>query len=207
MTYEQFKDFLVTFLWKQGDSVVIDSLDILIKLAEAELNRTLMLEERTLLVDLSATSTLTPLPTDYQEMRMLSNPHCREMKYNIPAKLFARRNLIHNTYVDYEAYTIVGNNIALAGNIGVSVPLDLTLLYYSKILSFQDTGSSWVEASFLDVFTYCVLKHSAPFLREDERIPVWENAFGTAIGTAITANDKKKYAGSPLKLNFPRGIR
>jgi hypothetical protein len=57
------------------------------------------------------------------------------------------------------------------------------------------------------VYLYCVLKHTAPFLREDERLGTWDAMYGNAIGTALEENNERKYAGSPLKMHFPAGIR
>lgn len=204
MTYAEFKDYLITHLWKTGDQVVIDRLDTLIKTAEHELNRVLKIEDRTQLSDIEAASNLVELPEDYREMRVLSNPHHREMKYYIPSKFYAFGDPSNR---DYEAYTIVNNCIALGGIVTVDKPLHLTMLYYQKIPDFKTADASWLADDYLDVYTYCVLKHSAPFLREDERLQTWMALYGEALATAMAENDDRKFAGSPLKIHFPGGIR
>jgi len=204
MTYAEFKDYIITHLWKTGDSVVVDRLDTIIETAEHELNRTLKIEDRTQLSTAQAADNLVTLPTDYREMRVLSNPHCREMKYYIPAKFFVMRN---SGEVNYEAYTITNRTILLLGAMTVTSPLTLTMLYYMNIPKFKALNSSWLADYYLDVYAYCVLKHSAPFLREDERLATWISLFNEAFATAMSENDDRKFAGSPLKIHMPSGIR
>lgn len=207
MNYAEFKDFLMDHLWKQGDSVVLSRLDQIIKVAEAELNRTLKIEDRNQLSDAEATDNLVPLPLDYREMRSLSNPYCRGMKYYTPNKFFDLESKYANR-INYEAYTVVnhGEEIALLGPLSVDNPLSLTMVYYANIPSFQDADESWVVDKYLDLYAYCVLKHTAPFLREDERLGTWGALYTDAFTTTMEENENRKYAGSPIQMHFPKGV-
>lgn len=205
MTYDEFKTYLMTHLWKTGDSLVLANLPVIIRTAEVELNRSLKVEDRVTVADLAATSTTCPLPLDYQALRSLSSPQRGEMTYNIPADFAEKKAVNRATGKDY---TVVNNNIRLIGNISVEAPVNLECWYYRKIMPIEGlaTGPYWLMDDYFDVLLYCVLKHSAPFLREDERIPVWTTMFNEAINSAITDSDERKYAGSPLKIKM-KGVR
>jgi hypothetical protein len=205
MTYTEFKDFLMLHLWKQGDTAVIAALDTLIVLATSELNRLLKVEQRSILVDLPVTATQVPLPADCREVRHLQLLGVGPMQYAIPAQFanFLQLN-VGNTDLNY--YTVVNNVIQLLGSFSVEVPAVIRLTYYANLPDFKATDASWVADDFLDVLLYATLKHSAPFLREDDRVKLWLTMYGDALASAIVENEDRKYAGSPLRINFGDGI-
>ena len=53
-----------------------------------------------------------------------------------------------------------------------------------------------------DIYLYGTLVHSAPFLADDERIPVWERAFEKAIEEWNLAREREEFGASlrPLRL-------
>jgi hypothetical protein len=207
MIYDEFKTFLVTHLWKTGDSQVIANLDNLIMLAEIELNRLLKVEDRTTVADISVTSTSQELPADFQTLRHCSNPLIGDMRYNTPAEFLDKKA---NKTTSVRDFTVAGNLLRTIGSHSVEAPLTLELWYYRKVIRFIDnpTGvDNWMVDNYFDVYLYCVLKHTAPFLREDERLQVWGALFNSALTTALNENDEQKYAGSPLRMKFNRSIR
>ena len=207
MNIDEFKDYMMTHLWKRGDQLVLDNLPQIIFTAESELNRTFKVEDRVSVIDLHATAIAWPLPQDYRQMRHLSSRQRGEMQYNIPADFANSRATGKTTGKDY---TVVNKTIRLLGNITVDTPLDLEAWYYRNVPNFAadpDGSHNWLVQDYFDVFLYCVLKHTAPFLREDARIPVWTEYFGIAFGSAIDENEDRKYAGSPLKMKWPGGVR
>lgn len=56
------------------------------------------------------------------------------------------------------------------------------LVYYARIpaLSVSDT-SNWVLANHPEAYLYGALKSSAPYLKADDRVPMWEAKFSGAI--------------------------
>ncbi len=207
MTYEEFQAYCVTHLWKMGDTFVIENLPQIIMTAEHELNRIFKVENRVTVTDIVAEAQSWPLPADYRSMRHVSSPLRGEMIYNVPADFSDKRAHRACTIRDY---TVVNRTIRLLGNINSENPLPLEIWYYRNLIPFaQDTDGSdnWLVDEYFDVYLYCVLKHTAPFLREDERLATWGALFNSAFTTAIEENDERKYAGSPLQLKMPRGIR
>jgi len=199
-TYAEFKEYVTLSLWKMGDSVVIGALDLLIKQAEASLNRDLMVERRAKMGDVVATTSDFPMPTDCYTVRHIHIPNAGVSVYVSPSDF--------NTMKDYwvegvgRYYTTVGNTIRLLGTIDASNPYTLNLTYYTKIPSYKDDDTSWVAEDFFDLYLYTVLKQTGPFLREDERLPMWNALAAEALASALAANEDMKYAGSPLRINF-----
>lgn len=207
MTRDEFQTYLMTHLWKTGDSLVLQNLPTIIVTAENELNRTLKVEDRVSVLDIQAEGIAWPLPPDYRAMRHLSSPQRGEMVYNIPADFANKRA---NKCATGKDYTVVNKTLRLIGNITPENPLALECWYYRNIPKLTDDESedtNWLLQDYFDVYLYCVLKHTAPFLREDERLQVWGTLFSDAMVAALDENDDRKYAGSPLKMKFPAGAR
>ena len=205
MDYQEFKDFILVHLWKQGDQVVLDALDKLTLMAEAELNRTIKIEARTTVADIVAESTSVDLPDDYRSMRNVSSPKC-SMVYLTPQQFSDAKAAGNFTRSDI-SYTIAGNKLRLLGDVSVEKPLSLELWYYRNIPNFKETDSSWLVDEYLDLYTYSVLKHSAPFLREDERLSTWGSLYNSPLASVVEEDNERKYAGSPLRISLPAGVR
>lgn len=207
MTYDEFKTYLLVHLWKMGDSVIIENLDTIVKTAEAEINRDLKVEDRVIVADIVAEDTTWPVPDDFQVLRHASSPQCGEMKYLIPSD-FANRKATRR--ISTREFTVANRNLRLIGNITVETPVTIELWYYRKVPFFPTLGedeTSWVVEDFFDVYLYTVLKHTAPFLREDDRLNTWGALQAAAMQSAMDDSLERKYAGSPLKIQFPAGVR
>lgn len=206
MNYAAFKDHLITFLWKMGDTFLIDRLDSLVTMANHELNRSLKVERRHVLADLTVSANPSTLPADFRSMRNLSSPTLGEMIYVVPAEYARLQAGGGSSQASFgDRYTTSGKTLRIVGPTTVDTPVDLLLLYYADVPDFVATDDSWVADEYLDIYTYCCLKHSAPFLREDERIPIWSSLFASGLVEAIDDDQDRKYSGSPLNIKFPKG--
>jgi hypothetical protein len=209
MTYDEFKTYVISHLWKRGDTYVIDSLDTLITTAHTELERVLReVPERDNIVEEAATTTPWPLPADAHRVRGIKREGAKGgMQYVAPFEWF--------DFVDHPGdrnpngyYTTSGNLILFkADGISVDKPVNLTLWYERKIPDFKGVGTSWVADTYFDLYLYCVLKHTAPFLREDERLATWGALYADALNTVIEDGADRRYAGSPLHLQWNGTIR
>jgi hypothetical protein len=202
--YAGFKAFLTTFLWRDGDAVVTSNLDSLIKMANASLNRDLKVEDRATTVDIVATSPTVPMPADCREIRQLSLEGKGQMTYYTPGH-FESLDASNAGRVVLPIYTTIGTNIFLTGDVTATTPATLTAVYYANIPDFAATLTSWVADDYLDVYAYSVLKHTAPFLREDERLQVWGSLYDAALNSALAENAARKQAGGPLRIIYGKG--
>jgi hypothetical protein len=201
MTYAEFKAFVTTFLWRDGDTVLTNNLDNLIKMANAELNRVFKVEDRTITATTPVTDNTATVPSDYREMRSLSLTDVGPMTYLTPLE-FSRQDVINAGRQRLPIFTVSNDLILLSGDFSPENPGEMTMVYYANIPDFAVTDTSWVADDYLDVYAYCVLKQSAPFLREDDRLQVWTSAYGAALQSALDENAARKYTGSPQKITY-----
>lgn len=206
MDYAGFKAFLTTFLWRDGDTVLTANLDSLITMANAELNRVFKVEDRATTAVLSVTDVVLELPGDYREMRSLSIADLGPCEYLSPLE-FARQDMWNRSRQRLPIFTLQNGDVKLSGNFTADSPVDATLVYYANIPDFAVTNTSWVADNYLDVYAYCALKHSAPFLREDDRLQTWASLYSDALDKAMTENAARKYPGSPQKITFGGGVQ
>lgn len=211
MTYDEFKTYMTTHLWKSGDSVVIASLDTIIATAETELNRKLKVEDRETVAIITATADTVDLPDDCRIVRAVVSPLVGGLSYVTPNKYAELRT---NSGLGEGQYTSVNNTLYLGrgGNAQASLPLQVW--YYRDVPSFRllaaadPEATSWVCEDYFDIYLYTCLKHTAPFLLQDERLQTWNNLLGDALLSILEENDfDRKYTGSPLKISFGKGIR
>lgn len=91
-------------------------------------------------------------------------------------------------------YTVIGNvlHVFPAGTVDIRVKQKLcSLSAYVR--------SNWVLRDHPDAYLYGALMQAAPFLRDDERIPVWGNLFAQAI-ESINRVERERQTGPFLKV-------
>lgn len=203
MTYDEFKDYCLTHLWKMGDQIVLDNLDRIIQTAEAELNRTFKVQDRETLATVTAVTNVISLPADCRSIRNLASPHYKNLCYAPPSALADALSVGTNPRLYSQADGLI--ILSWAPDAGKD---EFTLWYYADIPKFSelDPGigeTSWLVEEYFDVYLYTVLKHSAPFLREDERVQVWAAYHSDAMATAMEENaHERQFSGSPGQIVF-----
>lgn len=202
MNYQEFKDHLVTFLWKSGDTQLINSLDNLIRMADAELNRKLLIERRNTSATLVVNQLDTPLPADYLSIKSVadSDGSLGEFSYKSPAQIQTLRNVSSVSWLP--VYSLLNKTLLLVGPATIVDPISVLVNYRIGVPNFQADDTSWLADEYLDLYTYAVLKQSSTFLREDERLPVWAGLYVDALESALdlSAHEQSQgvYASKPL---------
>ncbi len=169
-----------------------------IQLAEAEMFRDLWLEGSfTEATNTIVAETLT-LPAD---LKQLINIRLNASGYGpmtrVEGHVLDRMRV--NASVDFpQYYTTEGTQLRFypcPPSTGVTVQIS----YYAAIpiLSVSNT-SNYVLATFPDLYLYGSLKHTAPFLRDDERVALWDALYQKAKEAAIIANERQEYGASPM---------
>lgn len=216
MDYSTFKSFLTTHLWKTNDTVLSNNLDNLILMANAELNRELNIQRREVTTTIAPEQEDFSLPSDFYQIMSLSN---QEPTRQTRSGEFQNTTLQHiydlraRTDSDYiEPYYYVqrakdANTLYLVGPFSSSNPGSLMLQYRTAIPDYATTDSSWVADDYLDLYTYTVLSHCAPFLREDERVALWAQYKTAALASALDEDKRQvRFGGSPLHMKPHRAV-
>lgn len=82
-----------------------------------------------------------------------------------------------NTY-----YTVLGNTIRIVPTPNGTTPLTLDLWYYAQLSALNTTATTnWVLTKYPDLYLYGALAHTAPYLKNDERIAVWDGIYQTIL--------------------------
>jgi len=95
-------------------------------------------------------------------------------------------------------YAHVDGNFELFPSPNASV--DVELLYFAKIPALSDSNTSnWLLSQYPDLYLYASLAHTAPYLQEDARIPIWTTLYKELIETMNNESDSAKWSGTGLK--------
>lgn len=204
MNYATFKTHVLTFLWKTNDADLVASLDNIILMANSELDRRLPLSTRETALQLSIGSEDSLLPEDFAQVITLSYSG-GALSSCSAAKMLQDRLLTGNKPGDNGNYRIRGEYLELAGDFSPTAPTTFTLVYRVKIPDFNVLGASYLADDYLDLYTYAVAKHCAPFLREDERLALWKDMYKEALESVLEDDLwHKTYGGSPSKTTLAR---
>ncbi|SFL44717.1 phage adaptor protein [Shimia aestuarii] len=201
MTYDEFKTYLATFLWKDNDQVLIDNLDSLIQMADAELNQLFKVQQRLKTATISVDNQDFELPSDYRSIRDLTRlTNVAETYGYVPPTELYKNRVNAPQLGSRPVYSLVGSTLLLSGD--YTTPTAFQIVYYDKIPDYQDTDASWVADDFLNLYVYAVLRQTVMFLREDERLPLWNSLFTDALKVALQEDAHERARGV---INNPRG--
>jgi hypothetical protein len=177
-----------------------------IQLAEARIRRTV--RRKTVRNDAFSISTeATAVPADCQELRSLSP------LTGSPSRDRGLKNATPSMLADMRAATagVGGNPVMFAvidGNIVVAPPPNQAYtyraVYFQKLVPLSGSNTTNVvltEAP--DIYLYGALCESAPYLEHDERIPVWDGRFSSAVDELNAAREREETAANLHAARLP----
>ncbi len=148
----------------------------------------------------SVVQNYTPLPNDFVAMYQLMDQDTSQViDYLSPeqTKQIMSQGFIPQTQNDYPYtlpyvvtttagvpiyYTILGNRLRIIPTPGTTAPTTLDMWYYNRLLPLNTTNpQNWVLTRYPDLYLYGALVHSAPYLKADERVQLWESAYQTIL--------------------------
>lgn len=207
MNYAAFRAYLTNFLWRQNDTDLVANIDNLILMANHELNRTLNIEDRNVSLVINPTSADYTLPANFRQMNSLNDMNVTPGRVKgfanttvldiLEKRVQTRGNVLLPFYaVDRSEQVAI---LRMVAPFSVDNPGELILSYRADVPNYAVTDASWLATRYLDLYTYTVLSHCAPYLREDERLEVWIGKKGEALNSALDENEREvKFGGSPL---------
>ena len=194
-TYAELQSAVADFLNRDDLTAVIPTF---ISLAEAELNRKFRAAEMVTRATLTVNSEYLSKPADWKETiryQLNTNP-ITVLEFVSPEEA-----LIQKT-----KYSAPGQPLFFA-NIGTQyqhVPAPDTsytaeLTYYAKLPSLSDSNTTnWLLTNNPDIYLYATLIQSAPYIKEDERLPVWAQIFDRLAADFEVAQERAKTGSSRL---------
>lgn len=194
-TYSELQSAIADELNRQDLASVIPTW---ISLAEATFNR--LLRHRKMLCRATATldSQFTALPADFLEAKniQLNTAPVTSLEFvTIEEADQLRAQYQYSTTPVY--YTIVGETIEVVPNPGDDQTIEL--VYYRKIPALS-SGSNWLFRDHPDIYFYGALQHSAPYLKDDQRLQVWSTITSNLIEQINLESDKAEHSGATLRV-------
>jgi len=208
-TFTELKDAVADWLDRSDLTARIPDF---ITLAEARLNRDLRIRPMEVRSSMETTSgqRYFNLPGGYLQMRniqMNTNP-ITPLEYITPEML--DRLYGSDTTGKPRAYTLIGDEIQLA-----PVPdsdYTVEMAFYEKFTPLGDgtsgtVTSNWLTLNAPDVLLYGALLEAEPFIKNDERIGLWLNAYNSAIKKLQDADARDRHSGSAMRIrNIYSGV-
>jgi len=219
-TYAQFKAYVTKYLWRDNDTDLANSLDVLIQQADDELDKiTRDWQRRQKIATIAPTSQdfdLTTNVADFQSIKSLTNNASN--RFHAATKALQQTTIqhiyqlrAHGSDVFLPYYSIDRNDGSLFARFvapfSVTDPGDLIMQYVIAVPDYSSDDASWMEDEYLNLYLYTVLKHCALFLREDDRVTIYAGLHTEALQKA-DEDDKHnlQFGGSPLRMRPHRAI-
>ena len=175
-----------------------------IELAEANFNRVIRQPDMVAKDDaFSLASQYTTLPTDTLEITRIvvdvSPPITLE--YLTPEEISERRSVLNSTGRPLY-FTVIGGS---TGQLEVLPSPDSTytssIVYYTKIPALTDSATTnWLLSSHPDIYLYGLLVEAEPYLKNDERLPVWASQLDKSLAELRLQGQRKLHSGSSLRM-------
>ena len=183
-----------------------------IALAEARINRELRIRPMEVRSTMYTTvdQQYFNLPGGYIQMRNIqlnTNP-TTPLEYITPEML--DRLYGSTTTGKPKAYTLIGDEIQLAPIPDSAYQVEMA--FYEKFTPLGDGSagtvtSNWLTANAPDVLLYGALMEAEPFIKNDERIPVWLNGYSNAINKLQQQDQRDRHSGSAMRVrNIYSGV-
>ena len=208
-TYTELKDAIADWLDRSDLTARIPDF---IALAEARINRELRIRPMEVRSTMYATvdQQYFNLPGGYIQMRNIqlnTNP-TTPLEYITPEML--DRLYGSTTTGKPRAYTLIGDEIQLAPIPDSAYQLEIA--FYEKFTPLGDGSagtvtSNWLTANAPDILLYGALMEAEPFIKNDERIPVWLNGYSNAINKLQQQDQRDRHSGSAMRVrNIYSGV-
>ena len=208
-TFTELKDAVADWLDRSDLTARIPDF---ITLAEARLNRDLRIRPMEVRSSMETTSgqRYFNLPGGYLQMRnmqMNTNP-ITPLEYITPEML--DRLYGSDTTGKPRAYTLIGDEIQLAPIPDSDYTVEMA--FYEKFTPLGDGTSgtvtnNWLTLNAPDVLLYGSLLEAEPFIKNDERIGLWLNAYNSAVKKLQDADARDRHSGSAMRIrNIYSGV-
>lgn len=174
------------------DAEFVASIPDFVSLAEAEMRREINARGEVVTTDLDLEDDYWPLPCGFDGVVSINGTGdgYRKIDY-VSSDVLDQR-----TWANYDnSYTISGGRMYF-GRAPGGVKLRYRTLF--NPLSTRNR-CNWLLQQHPDVYLYGALKHTAPYLEDDQRLNTWQGLFGTAIDRVNQQAIEQSFSG-PIKI-------
>lgn len=199
-TYTELKAAIADWLLRSDATTVIPDF---IDLAEKDMAR----KVRHWRMESRSTATLdtrySALPADFLEPIRVSitSGTTYELELASQAEMLDRRERGANVSGRPLFYALSGGEIEVQP--APDGEYTIEMLYYVRTEALSaSNASNWILTYYPDAYLFGALAFSAPYFKEDERIPVWRKMYDEAIAGIAHDNHKTKFGGTGQRLKI-----
>jgi hypothetical protein len=172
-----------------------------IRLAEARFNRDLRVRQMVKRSVATLEDGYITLPTDWLEAKNIQINYGygpRKLEYVTLEQADDLRLKRGDVAGDPRYFNVTGNQLEIIPKPSDEAEIEMT--YYGKITALSDENTSnWLLETWPDMYLYGSLAHTAPYLKDDERVSVWASFYDRALTEITDADASAQYSGSVLK--------
>ena len=175
-----------------------------IALAEASFNRTIRQPQMITKNDsFSISGQYTTLPTDTLEIiRIVVDVQpVITLEYLTPEEISERRSSLTGTGKPYYFTVVGGTTNQLEVLRSPDETYTTSIVYYTKIAALSDSATSnWLLTNHPDIYLFGTLLEAEPYLKDDERVPLWLTRLEKALGDLRLQGEREMHSGSSLRM-------
>lgn len=200
MTYSELQTRITDLLDRSDLAPVVTDF---ISDAEARLNRDVRVRQISARTDVSVTADGHALPAD---LRVVDSWYHDGATYFGPletvdaGKLPELKSLYGRTGVPAFFAVVDGDEKKAYFAPEPDTTYETKLTYYRRIPALSDAApTNWFLTAHPDIYRLAALAESAPYLREDERLPVWEMQLNARLDDLHLSTGVDTYSGSMIR--------
>ena len=175
-----------------------------IELAEANFNRVIRQPDMVAKDDsFSIAGRYTTLPTDTLEIIriVVDLTPVIVLEYLTPEEISERRIVMSSTGKPYYFTTIGGATNQLEVLPSPDSTYTSSIVYYTRIAALSDGATSnWLLAAHPDIYLFGTLVAAEPYLKNDERMPMWTARLDKARNDLGLQGQRERHTASGLRM-------
>jgi len=199
--YGELKSTIADFLNRSDLTSVIPTF---IDFAEAEFNRNLRVRQMVLRAEAQIDARFSAVPADFIEAKDLvivtTNP-VQPLEFITQQEMAQNRNTTYTAASTPKYFSVVGGQFEFVPTPDQQYSLEMS--YFAKIDALSDDAdTNWLLTDYPDIYLYTSLMHSAPYLKDDERIGVWAQLAAKAREELISRDASSSFNGSTPRIKI-----
>jgi len=199
--YGELKSTIADFLNRSDLTSVIPTF---IDFAEAEFNRNLRVRQMVLRAEAQIDARFSAVPADFIEAKDLvivtTNP-VTPLEFITQQEMAQERNTTYTAAATPKYFSVVGSQFEFVPTPDQQYSLEMS--YFAKIDALSDDAdTNWLLTDYPDIYLYTSLMHSAPYLKDDERIGVWSQLAAKAREELIARDASSSFNGSTPRIKI-----
>ena len=200
-TYAQLQTEIANWLDRTDLTATIPTF---IELAEANFNRVIRQPDMITKDDsFSISGRYTTLPTDTLEIGriVLDLTPVVVLEYMTPEELSERRVSLTGGGKPYYFTTVGGSTNQLEVLRSPDSTYTASIIYYTRIAALSDAATTnWLLTSHPDIYLYGALVEAEPYLKNDDRMPMWTSRLDKALNDLRLQGQRERHTASGLRM-------